>query len=155
MILPVTALLWLTTNVAPLSQHRINKYTEKGFRGTGQGLYLLVPLHYLPRQLHFMHGLQPALHQLRGAEDQGGKGRGEGACSSVLQVTAREKLHRVFGHRPSAQQGHSTSNQLLEPVPQALSNQGQSFLGERLSRGRAAPWTREMRDKLTHIWSWR
>lgn len=144
---PITALLWLRRNVALLSQHRIknNRNTCKGFRGKGQGLYLLVPLHYLSRQLHFMHGLQPALHQLRGAEDQGSEGRGEGACSGVLQITAREKLQRVFGHRPSAQQGRCTSYQLLEPVPQALSN-WRTVLGERLSRGRAAPWTREMKD---------
>lgn len=45
-----------------------------------------------------MHGLQPALHQLCGTEDEGGKGRGEGARSSILQITAREKLQKVFGH---------------------------------------------------------
>lgn len=42
---------------------------------------------YLSRCLHLVHGLQSALNQLCGAEDQSSKGRGEGAGSCVLQIT--------------------------------------------------------------------
>lgn len=56
-----------------------------------------------------MHGLQPALHQLRWAQDKGGKARGKGTCGSVLQIAAKEKLQKVFVHWPSVQWSHCTS----------------------------------------------
>lgn len=121
--LPVTTRLWLTAHYKCDSEptknyYKNNKHTQKGFRDTGQGIYLLLSLDYLSWQLHFMHGLQPALHQLCWAQDKGGKARGEGACNSVLQIAAREKLQKVFGHWPSVQWGHCTSNQLPEHVVQ-------------------------------------
>lgn len=83
----ITALLWLTARYQCGTAEmtiKNNKHTYKGLRGTEGDQYLLLSLHYLSRQLHFVHGLQPALHQLCGAQDKCGKGRGEGARGSVL-----------------------------------------------------------------------
>lgn len=57
---------------------------------------LLLARSYLSRRFHFIHGLEPALDKLCGAENQRGEGGGEGASSCVLEVTERTE------DRPSA-----------------------------------------------------
>lgn len=57
--------------------------------------HLLLAFGYLSRHLHFIHGLQPALHELGGAEDQSSKGRGKGTSSCILQITGRTQAQEA------------------------------------------------------------